>query len=116
MFDVPNVSLEARWPTYLISTIHLAPPGEAGSDEQPFLILRRVVLQLVRQSWSRANHAHLPGDYVRELREFVEAEAPQPLSDTRNSRITASDVQAAPGVLGSGLHGAELSHSERCCS
>src|SRR5688572_4641888 len=64
---------------------HLPEAGDAGGHaEATELVLFRELVEVARQHGPRADQAHVPDEDVHELRELVEAEAPQEPSRRRD--------------------------------
>ena len=68
-----------------VATVDLSPAGEAGTDVigAVFVTLFNQI-RLVPQGGSRSDDAHLPNEYVENLRQFVEACLPEEGADLRD--------------------------------
>ena len=87
MPDVPGVELEALRPRDRVAPVHLRPPGDAGLHGQAPPVGLGVVRNLLDDVGARPDEAHLPAHDVEQLRELVEARAPQKAAAARDARI-----------------------------
>jgi len=91
----------------------LRPPRHAGRHAMARLVSRHLELELldeVRALRSRTHERHLADEHIPELREFIEAQLPEHLANSRHPLV----VQDVPSHIGVTVnpHGAELQHVE----
>ena len=97
-------------------------PVMPGHGAQPPVLPVFVLRDLARDRWARADQAHLAAQDVEQLRQLVQAGAPEEAADRRDARIALHlEQRAARLVAGAQLlqqtigvltHRAELPHPE----
>src|SRR4029079_9088493 len=72
VLDVPDVELDPLRPGERGPAVHLGPPGDARLHVEPVPLALVVLLDLIAERGTRADHAHLAAHDVPELRQLVE--------------------------------------------
>src|ERR1700689_5372231 len=71
-------------------SLNLRPAGKTGPDEFADEIFSHHLdkqLLMLRQMWSRTNHAHVSEQHIYKLGQLIHAESPQPGSGQKNAGI-----------------------------
>src|ERR1700683_3353199 len=77
VIHIPEVEIEFSPPIEGISAVHLRPSRDAWLHVMTPPLLRRIPLQIMHQQRAWPNQAHLPAQYVNQLRQFIKAGAAQ---------------------------------------
>ena len=95
---------------------------DARFHVKPAELVKFVMVDLIHRMGTRSNQAHLPVQYVPELRQFVEAVAADHTADSRDSGVIIEfedrplplvvGAQFLLQVFGVGHHGAKLVATE----
>ena len=108
--DVPDVQRELVVPRERVAAVDLRPARDPRPHLVPPLLLGCVEIEVLHQQRARADEAHLAREHVEQLRELVEARAPEEPPERGESRRVGQQLTAAIAGVG---HGAELHERER---
>src|SRR5579859_2745729 len=119
---IAAVELDPLDPVRVAAAEHLPRAGDSRRRALPNPLVGGKRGCLESAEWARANEAHVAFENVVELRQFVEARAPQPIADARNPRIAwclectydVVDRAAAAPDLTSELHVAFVGVRDHC--
>src|SRR6185437_12687831 len=70
--DIRGVERDVLIERRVLTRLNLPQTGDAGQYFQTTQMRQLILADLSGQRRSRANHAHVPGQYVKELRQLVE--------------------------------------------
>ncbi len=77
---------------------HLRVAGDPRTHVQAAALAVVPLRGLTLVEWLRADQAHLPGQHVQKLRQFVQAVFAEEPADTRQARVVAGVGRVAIGV------------------
>src|SRR4051812_44000632 len=97
VLDGPHVQLDPLGPGQGRAAVDLRPAGDPREDVEAATLAVGVLLDLVAQRRSGADHGHVPPDDVPELRQLVERQPPQHAADAGDARIAL--VHGPPRAL-----------------
>src|SRR5580704_7203492 len=86
-FDVLEIERHIRFERRIAPRRHLPQSRHSRLYIQPPQIFRSISLDIVHRMWPRSDQTHISQNHVDELRQFVNAESPQPNSAPCNPRI-----------------------------
>src|SRR5271156_1508044 len=93
IFDVERNTLLIR---ETAAPTHLPEPGNSGQNRSVKSAARAVALKLLFNNRPRADQAHIAGEHVEKLRQFIEIRPAQKRSDSGNSRVVLQLSVAKP--------------------
>ena len=99
VLDISKVELHAGFEGRIAARSHLPEPSDAGLNVETPQIFGTVEFNVVERVRARANQAHVTADYVKDLREFINAEFPQPRARRRNPRIVLHLKKGAAALV-----------------
>src|SRR2546426_6926336 len=113
MVDVPDVELDPLRPGEPVAPADLRPARNAGEHLEPAPLEVRVLVDLVAERRTGADHAHLPAQDVEKLWQLVERPAAQKCADARDPRIALRGEVAGTQQVRALDHRPELEDLER---
>src|SRR5262249_28331663 len=99
-----------------VIVVNLSPAGDARAQAVALVVHRHRGEELVDEDAAlgpRSDEAHVALDHVPQLRELVEAPAPEPAADRRDARLALRRPDRTPFLLGADDHPAALPRPER---
>src|SRR5713101_2812753 len=100
MVDVPDVELELLLPSNRISPVDLRPSGDSGFYIMTARLPEGIERKVFHQQRTRADKTQIASDDIDQLRQFVDAELSQPLSEGRQSRGIIQQIALSVALFG----------------
>src|ERR1700693_3420520 len=113
MIHIPNVERKLLLPGESIPAIHLRPARYARQRFMTARLFRRVELQVLHQQRARTYEAHVVLEHVDQLRQFIQATAPQKPAEPRQALGIGQKVTLPVAAV---VHSAKLEQGERLSS